>query len=77
MSKFEIDGSILKQSGKCEKGFSCLEGGDICEVDFLSESSGTLFIECKEDDKCTYKTFMSSTVCSCPARKELYIKYGV
>ncbi len=77
MSKFEIDEAILKKTDKCEKGFSCLDGGDICKADFLSEPDGPLFIECVEPKPCSYKGFDSSKVCACPTRKEIYVKYGV
>ena len=78
--KITVDKKIIQKTTKCEKNFSCLKdnGKPICEVEFLL-SDEVLILKCKESSKCSYqKPFdLSTVICTCPTRNEIYKKYSL
>ena len=68
----------LKNTSKCAKGFSCLCGERecLCEVEY-AVGDKVLFVECT-DRSCRYRTdFGYSSICTCPARKEIFNRYRI
>ncbi|MDP2845570.1 MAG: hypothetical protein Q8N79_05800 [Candidatus Methanoperedens sp.] len=75
----KIREEILKSATKCKKDFSCLSGErkDLCKVE-LCIGDKLHFIKCMNSNPCSYRTtFGYSFVCTCPVRKELYIRYNL
>ncbi len=75
----KIDEDTLDRTQYCEKGFSCLGGGEqyLCEVKCPAQYN-TLFINPKSDRDCTYCTlFGNSLLCFCPTRNEIYNRYQI
>jgi hypothetical protein len=70
---------LVNATTHCEKGFSCLkEGrGDCCQVVEL-DAKGNLYVECNKpvNAHCYYSYHVGKRpACTCPVRKELYLKY--
>ena len=75
----EIDKKIIKKTIKCEQDFVCLKHIDdsycCCGEVINSIAENVLFVACA-NNLCQYKmNFGSSTICSCPTRKEIHNKY--
>ncbi len=77
--KKELPAEVLDATLKCDKAFSCLEAErtDLCPVQ--SCIAGEVhFIKCLNEDPCAYQVaFGEGHVCNCPARKEIYNRYGI
>ncbi len=76
--KTKVDDNILRETTKCRKNFSCLNGEKpICTVEFCIENT-VHFVKCASNDSCVYRVpFGYSYVCICPVRKELYNRYKI
>ena len=76
----EIEEDIKKSTTKCEKKLSCLSGKNhkLCNA-IGSVGTKIVCIDCFEGKRCNYREpyGLSSYVCSCPIRKELYRKYKI
>ena len=77
MMEYPIDAIILRQATACESGFKCASPHPDfprCPVD---NPTGLMFVKTAPLSLCPYKrSFGSSFYCRCPARKEIYSKYG-
>ena len=68
---------VLKESRLCQKDFQCREGGEypLCPVERHIEGDG-LFIRKTHKEFCPYELmFGDSSICTCPARIEIYERY--
>ncbi|MCX9081971.1 MAG: hypothetical protein OIN83_07220 [Candidatus Methanoperedens sp.] len=73
----KINEEILKNTLKCKKGFSCLSGMSLCQVE-LNVGDKIHFVKCKSNEPCNYRvSFGYSFVCICPVRKELFNRYNI
>ena len=74
--EIKIDEDTLKSTTKCEKNFSCLKDQNgLCKVEYYIPDI-VYFAKCNEHISCRYKKgYGNSFFCSCPTRKEIYIKY--
>ena len=75
--KFIVSAKTKQATTKCEKGFSCLNGGreNICKVERNFDE--VIFVKCLHTDSCDYKmSFGYSAICNCPTKKEIFNKYG-
>jgi hypothetical protein len=77
-SDIKIDKKIKNETSKCEKDFACLSDDNykLCNV-VRSVHDNVIFIECLEWKPCNYRMSfgISSYICNCPVRKEIYKKY--
>ena len=78
--ELDIDQNILKQITNCQKNASCLscDKRDLCKV-IIRIGDDMIFVEARRQFfYCNYKDFLGSSFsCTCPARKELYIRYRI
>jgi len=77
--EIKIDANTLKQTLHCEQNFKCLKNDltELCKVEncFNGEIH---FIQCSDKLVCNYKQiFGSSSICTCPVRREIYNKYKI
>ena len=74
----EIDEDVKKSTTMCSKDFACISDKDykLCKVSH-SVHDKVIFIECLEMKPCSYRMSfgISSYICNCPTRKEIYRKY--
>lgn len=76
-----ISEDVLKETDKCEHGFSCLkslkcEDKAMCPVDYAN-GTNVLFLLSNESIPCPYNVpFGYGTVCACPTHFAIYNKYG-
>ncbi len=78
-SRYTVSKETIKETKRCNKGFSCLTKlrEDLCQVESCINGE-THFIKCISKNSCQYQgTFGASVICYCPTRKELYNKHGV
>ena len=74
----EIENKIIEETTKCEKEFACLasHAQKCCKVEH-SVAGKVLFVESLDENECRYKVhFGYSFMCTCPTRKEIYLKHG-
>ncbi|MEW8505444.1 MAG: hypothetical protein AB2598_01965 [Candidatus Thiodiazotropha sp.] len=76
---FEIETRTIEQTDRCNKCHSCLHDPDfqLCSIDFVAGDGEVLLMYgnsgCTE---CSYKRpFGSGSVCACPIRREIKLKY--
>ena len=78
--KFEIPEDIVQKAAKCEKNLRCLSGknGNICKV-LCHMEFDICFVKCsKEDEGCSYfEPHERTSLCKCPVRNEIYMRYEV
>jgi uncharacterized pyridoxamine 5'-phosphate oxidase family protein len=75
----EIDQNIIKGAGQCHNAFCCLSAATrkVCKIRLCMEDK-LYFVDKAADKKCRYiKESGKAYICSCPARKELYRKWGI
>jgi hypothetical protein len=75
----EVSEDILKQTRRCKKNFSCLNGSGecCCEVEGTS-GYNVLFVNPESNRDCNYCTlFGKSFLCHCPTRNEIYNQCNV
>ena len=74
----EIEAEVLQNTKKCTSNFECLINEDyVCRNTIVDRnySNKILFIDCPKSS-CNYRTnFADKTICSCPVRIEIYVKY--
>jgi hypothetical protein len=77
--EIEIDKNTLKQTLHCESDFKCLKNDLTCLCKVENCFNGEIhYIKCADNFYCNYKMlFGSSTVCTCPVRREIYNKYKI
>jgi hypothetical protein len=76
---FKVDDLTINKTTKCEKNFSCLskKRKDLCKVTYTVEDK-VYFVECQNTEPCSYVVpFGHSFFCSCPVRKEVYVRYNI
>ena len=76
---FKVDDSAIKETTHCEKKFSCLseKRKNLCKVTYTVEDK-VYFIECTNTEPCCYMLpFGHSFFCTCPVRKEIYVRYNI
>jgi hypothetical protein len=76
---FKVDDSTINKTTRCEKNFSCLpkKRKDLCKVTYTVEDK-VYFVECQNTEPCSYVVpFGHSFFCSCPVRKEVYVRYNI
>jgi hypothetical protein len=75
----KIDDKVVKETTKCENEFACLKDNnyELCSV-VSSVHDNVIFIECLNWKPCAYRMSfgVSSYICNCPTRKEIYRKYS-
>jgi len=75
---FIVDKSILKETVHCKNNFDCLQGvNSACLASIVDHcvDKKVIFLKCNE--LCTYKMgFGNYSICNCPTRREIYIKYN-
>ena len=72
-----VSDEARRAATKCEKVFSCLEGGrnDLCEVESCIDGK-VHFLKCLNDSYCSYQqSFGYGVLCSCPVRMEIFNKF--
>ena len=75
----EVDDSTVKKTTKCENNFSCLpeKRKELCKVTYQVDDK-VYFVECQKTEPCSYVVpFGHSFVCTCPVRKEVYVRYNM
>jgi hypothetical protein len=75
----EISEDIIEKTRGCKKNFSCLNGSSecLCEVEG-SSGYDILYINPDSNRDCIYCTRLgTSSLCSCPARNEIYNRYKI
>ena len=77
--EIRISDAVIRQTTKCEKGFSCLAGNLECLCKARKYvADEVLLIENGRGEKCVYlRSLGRSEMCLCPVRKEIYKLYGV
>jgi hypothetical protein len=77
IDKLEINEKIIQQTTMCNKNFACLNGSHPCCSVERSCGHQALFIKGSDCD-CLYKISFgfSSSICTCPVRKEIHRLYG-
>ena len=81
--KYEIDTEIINAAKSCHQKYKCLEGeqSKMCTVDLSADlENHPLIILCNNNKQCNYKSDYFSlactySVCTCPVRQEIYLKY--
>ena len=75
---FIIDESILNETVQCKKNFDCLNNADSDCLNRIVDNcvdKKIIFLKCNEI--CVYKMgFGNYSICNCPTRREIYIKYN-
>jgi hypothetical protein len=78
---FEIDEDVKNNTTECEKDCVCISDKDyhLCKVVRSTNKDKIIFIECLEKNPCNYKMQfgLSSLICNCPIRKEIFRKYKI
>jgi hypothetical protein len=78
---FQISEEILSQTTKCPKNFQCLTNRQttMCSIDGVIDKYNGLFISKKTRRNCPYLTLFGyySYICTCPTRREIYIRYKI
>ncbi len=76
--EIRLSDKAQKQTRLCQKDFQCLKGEEdcFCPVEKHIEGDG-LFIRKTHEDYCSYELlFGNSSICTCPARIEIYERYN-
>ena len=78
---FELDQKIIEKTTKCNFEFKCLNdiGAQLCQVEYFL-TDGILILGCNGyKNGCNYRQpFDERTyICKCPARNEIFTKYGM
>jgi hypothetical protein len=75
---FIVAESILKETVHCRKNFACLlDDNSECLARIVDNcvDKKVIFLKCNEI--CVYKMeFGSYSICNCPTRREIYVKYN-
>ena len=77
---FTVPESVLKETTKCPRNFSCLETGkpgdpDKCKVRY-SDGKNVLFLFSQEATECPYRLlFGTMAICRCPTHFALVTEY--
>ena len=75
--KFKISADILNETIKCRTNFSCLNGSTECLCTVKEKVNNAILFVKPADNRCNYcLPFGYSQICLCPARMELFKKYG-
>ena len=77
--KIKIDEEIIQKAIYCEYDFKCLSGEKrlLCEVRELF-GYAMLVVKHKSATDCRYHVSIGdTTLCICPARHEIYNRYGM
>jgi hypothetical protein len=78
--KFKIPEDIVKKAAKCEKKLRCLSENNenICKV-LCHMEFDICFVKCSNEDKdCPYfEPHTRTSLCKCPVRNEIYMRYKV
>ncbi len=78
---FHVSEEVLSQTTKCPKHFQCLtrKPKTMCCIDGVIDKYNGLFIRKKLRKNCPYMTLFGyySYICTCPTRRELYIRYKI
>ncbi len=76
--KFEIPEGIVEKANKCERKLRCLSENykEICKV-MCHISFDLCFVRCASEDKdCSYyEPHKKTSLCKCPVRNEIYLRY--
>ena len=75
----KIDKKVLKKTTECKKNFVCLDNNSniLCKVvDSIKQEIH--FVRCLTEIDCNYKLlYGDNCICTCPTRKEIFIKYEI
>ena len=77
--ELKIDKETIEATTGCENKYACFLNNlkNCCKVDELINNE-VLFIKCLKYKNCKSKiSFGISFICTCPARKEIFIKYNI
>ena len=76
---FQVSDATIKDAKLCKKNCSCLtdSGKNICKVEKYI-SNELIFVQPTNNNLCDYRISLGeSYVCTCPIRKELYLRYQI
>ena len=76
----EVGEDVRKKTTYCDKLFGCLTGNihDMCEVQRPLASMDVILVKPKRVNSCPYYVRLGeSNYCTCPARNQLFTRYGI